>query len=80
MLKSAKSTAEELFAKIKKQEKQFVKEKDKAKQVVSDKMAHLKALRLAKQAADEKIAQKAAAEEAAAKKKKPARLRRTQAG
>ncbi len=81
MLKSVRSTAEERFAKIKIQEKKVVKDKDKAKQEVTEKMARLKALRLAKEAVDETIALKAVAEEAAAKKKKSqpvrARLKQT---
>ena len=45
-----KIKAEEQFKKIQKQDKMFLVEKEKAKQVDQEKMARLKALRLAKEA------------------------------
>ncbi len=75
MLKSVKSRAEEQFAATQKKDKQALKEKEKARQERAEHMASLRALRLAKEAADKKAAaEKAAAKKAAAKKKKPSRL------
>ncbi len=71
MLKSVKSRAEEQFAATQKKDKQALKEKEKARQ---EHVASLRALRLAKEAADKKAAEKAVAEKAAAKNKKPTRL------
>ncbi len=68
MLKTAKSRAEELFTATQKKDQIALKEKEKAEQERTDHVAKLRALRLAKEAAD-----KEAAEEAA-KTKKPARL------
>ena len=73
MLKSGKSRAEEQFAAIQKKDKQALKEKEKARQESAEHVARLRALRLAKEAADKKAAEKAAAEKAAAKTKKPSR-------
>ncbi len=70
MLKSIKSRAEEQFAATQKKDKQALKEKEKARQEKAEHVASLRALRLAKEAADKK----AAAEKAAAKNKKPSRL------
>ncbi len=47
MSKSVKSRAEEQFAKIKKQDKKLIKEKEKFEQERAEKTARLKALRLA---------------------------------
>ena len=47
-----KSRAEELFLQTKKEDKQILKEKEKAKQKVAEKTARLKALRLAKEAVE----------------------------
>ncbi len=69
MLKSAKSRAEERFAATQKKDKQALNEKEKARQEEAENVARLRALRLAKEAADKK-----AAEKAAAKNKKPSRL------
>ncbi len=69
MSKSAKSRAEELFAATQKKDKQVLNEKEKARQERAEHVASLRALRLAKEAAD-----KNAAEKAAAKNKKPSRL------
>ncbi len=69
MSKSVKSRAEEFFAATQKKDKQVLKEKEKARQESAQHVAGLRALRLAKEAAE-----KAAAEKAAAKNKKPSRL------
>ena len=74
MLKSVKSRAEEQFAATQKKDKQALKEKEKARQESAEHVARLRALRLAKEAADKKAAEKAAAEKAAAKSKKSSRL------
>ncbi len=47
-----KSRAEELFLQTKKEDKRILKEKEKAKQKVTEKTARLKALRLAKEAVE----------------------------
>ena len=73
MLKSARSKAEEKFAATQKKYKQAQKEKDKAETKLAEHVAGLRALRLAKEAADKLAAEQAEAETAAAKKKKPAR-------
>ena len=73
MLRSVKSRAEEQFAATQKKDKQALKEKEKARQEKAEHVAGLRALRLAKEAADKKAAEQAAAEKAAAKKKKPSR-------
>ncbi len=69
MLKSVKSRAEEQFAATQKKDKQALKGKKKALQERAEHVARLRALRLAKEAAD-----KEATEKAAAKNKKPSRL------
>jgi len=79
MAKSAISRAEAQFAAIQKRDKQYFKEKDKANQELVERVAKLRALRLAKEAADKEAADKAAAEKAAAKnskRKKPTRSTR----
>ena len=78
MLKSVKSRAEEQFAATRKKDKQALKEKEKARQERAEHVASLRALRLAKEAADKKAAEKAAAEKAAAKTKKSSRSRQAQ--
>jgi len=52
MLKSAKSRAEEKFTATQKKDKQALKEKEKAWQQRMEHTARLRALRLAKEAAD----------------------------
>ncbi len=52
MLQSVKSRAEEKFAAIQKKDKQVLKEKDTAWQQRMEHTARLRALRLAKEAAD----------------------------
>ncbi len=76
MLKSARSRAEEQFTATQKKDKQALKEKEKARREKSEHVAKLRALRLAKEAADKEAAEKAAAEKVAAKNKKPSRLPR----
>ena len=56
-----------------KKDNQARKEKDKASQERAEHVASLKALRLAKEAADKEAAEQEAAEKAAAKNKKPSR-------
>ena len=55
MSKSAKSTAEEKFAATQKKAKQVLNEKDKARLENAEKVANLRALRLAKEAADKLV-------------------------
>ncbi|HEX9768654.1 MAG TPA: hypothetical protein VGA50_05725 [Kiloniellales bacterium] len=73
MLKSARSRAEKEFTATQKKDEQALKIKEKARLEIAEHTASLRALRLAKEAADKQGAEKAAAEKAAAKKKKPAR-------
>ncbi len=61
MLKSVKSRAEEQFAAIQKKDKQALRGKKKAQQEKAEHVARLRALRLAKEAADKEDAEKAAA-------------------
>jgi len=65
MFKPARLKAEEQFTATQKKDKQALKEKEKARLETAKHVASLRALRLAKEAADKK----AAAEEAAAKTK-----------
>ncbi len=65
MRKSVKSRAEEQFTASKKKTNQTLKEKERAWQEIGEKTARLKALRLAKEAADREAAEAAAAEKAA---------------
>ena len=74
MQMSVKSRAEEQFAATQKKAKLALKEKEKERQERAVHIAKLKALRLAKEAADKEVADKEAAEKAAAKKKKPSKL------
>lgn len=67
MIPSVKSRAEREFAAAQKKDKQALKEKEKAQQEKADKIANLRALRLAKEAADLE----------AAKKKSPAKKKAT---
>lgn len=74
MDKSVRSKAEERFNKIKQQDIKALKEREKTQLEDAAKVARLKALRLAKEAADKEAAEKEAAEKVAAKKsaaKKP---------
>jgi len=74
MRKSVISRAEEQFVATQKKDKQPLKEKEKARQEMAERVARLRALRLAKEAADKEAAAAAAAEKAAAKNKKPSPL------
>jgi len=78
MAKTVRSRADEQFAATQKKAKQFVKDKDKAWQELTDRVAKQKALRLAKEAADQEAADLAAAEKAAAKTKKSSRATKAQ--
>jgi hypothetical protein len=71
MLKSARSRAEEQFAATQKKAKPALNENEKEQQKIAEHVARLRALRLAKEAADKE----AAAEKAAAKYKKSSPLR-----
>ena len=77
MVKSVKSWAEEQFTATQKKDNQARKERDKASQERAEHVAGLKALRLAKDAADKEAAEQEAAEKAATKNKKPKRLPQT---
>ena len=68
MMKLVKSRAEEQFAATQKKDNLARKGRDKASQERAEHVANLKALRLAKEAAEQE-----AAEKAAAKNKKPSR-------
>ncbi len=57
MLKSVKSRAEEQFAATQKKDKQALTEKEKARQERAEHVAKLRALRLAKEAADKEAAE-----------------------
>ncbi len=70
MWKSARSRAEAQFAATQKKDKQALKAKEKAWQETEKKVANLRALRLAKEAADKDAAERAAAEKAAARTRK----------
>ncbi len=69
MAKSGKSRAEEKYFASQNKDKQALKERDKARQEVAEHVAKLRALRLAKEAADKKAAEDAAAEKSGAKHK-----------
>ncbi len=75
MMKSAKSWAIEQFpATQKKKTKRALKDKEKAQQEITERVARLRASRLAKEAADIEAAERANAEKAVAKSIKPSRL------
>jgi len=59
MQNTIRSRAEELFAATQKKAKKALSEKEKARQQISERMAKQRALRLAKEAADKEIADKA---------------------
>ena len=69
MLKSVKSRAEEQFAASQKKIKQVQKEKDKEGQERAEKVARLRALRLAKEASDKEVPDKIDTEKAATENK-----------
>lgn len=68
MQKSVKSTAEEKFAAIQKKDQLALTAREKTRQAEAKHTAKLRALRLAKQAADKEVAEKADAAKAAGKK------------
>ncbi|MCZ6482281.1 MAG: hypothetical protein O6757_03420 [Alphaproteobacteria bacterium] len=59
MYQSVRSRAEERFAATQKKDKQALKEKEKARQERAEHVARLRALRLAKEAADKEAAKDA---------------------
>ncbi len=61
MWESVRARAEEQFAATQKEAKKAPKEKEKARQESAEHVARLRALRLAKEAADKKAAEKATA-------------------
>ncbi len=66
MLKSARSKAEEQFAATRKKDKQALAEREKERQKTAEHVAKLRALRLAKEAADKQAGENAAAKKATA--------------
>ena len=74
MLKPARSRAEKLFTATQKKDNQLLKEKEKAQQERAKHLATLRALRLAKEAADKEVAEETGAESGAAKNTKPSRV------
>jgi hypothetical protein len=74
MSKSVKARAEQHFAATEKKDKQALKNKEKALQERAEQVASLRALRLAKEAANKEVAEETDAENGAAKNKKPSRL------
>ena len=76
MLKSTKTRAEEKFAATQKKHDQVMKKKEKDRQKELEHTASLRALRLAKEAADKEAADAAAAEKAAAAAEKAAGKRK----
>lgn len=70
-----RSKAEQQFAATQKKAKQAAKDKEKSWQELNERVAKLRALRLAKEAADKEAAEQAAAEKAATKKKNQLRSR-----
>ena len=67
MFRSVKLNAEEQFAATQKKGKIEKEEKEKARQESADHVSKLRALRLAREAADKKISAKAATKKTAAK-------------
>ena len=70
MQKSAKSTAEEKYAAIQKKDQQALTDRDKAREAEAKHVAKLRALRLAKEAADKEAADLADTAKTATKTKK----------
>ena len=73
MLNPIRQKAEEKFVKIKQQDKKVLKDREKEQQEVADKIARLRALRLAKELSDKEAADRESADKAAAKAKAPAK-------
>ncbi len=67
---SGKSNSDDPFNRAKQQDKHFIEEKAKAHKTAVDKIARLRALRLAKEAADEEAAKLNPPEPKPSKKKK----------
>ncbi len=63
MFKTARLTAEEQFAAAQKKDKRALTEKEKARQEIAEHVASLRALRLAKEAADKKATEKGPSQE-----------------
>jgi hypothetical protein len=63
-------TAEERFTATQKKDKQAMSDREKERQDMTDKIAKLKALRLAKEAAEQEAAESKAVEKTTAKKRK----------
>lgn len=72
-MKPGKLRAEEQFAKLQKQTRIALKEKELVQTAKSARMAHLRGLRLARDASDKVAADSAAADKASAKLKKISR-------
>ena len=70
MLTTTKSRAEEQFAATQKKNMQAQKQKEEAQLLSDQKIARLRALRLAKEAEDKKAAEKEARQKVAAKNRK----------
>ena len=70
MAKSVRMTAEEQFAKLRQKEKEALKEREAIERAKSEKVAKLRGLRLAKEAADKVVSDRVAAEKASAAPKK----------
>jgi len=68
---SIRMTAEERFTATQKKDKQAMSDREKERQALTDKIARQKALRLAKEAADQDAAAIGAAKKTTAKKKSP---------
>jgi hypothetical protein len=62
MSNPVRSRAEEKFAKLRQNEDEAIRERDKAQRDLMEKTARLRALRIAKEAADKEEAEKAKAE------------------
>jgi len=69
MQNPVKSMAEEKFAAIQKNDSQALTDREKARQAEAEHTANLRALRLAKQAADKEAAEETDAAKAASKNK-----------
>lgn len=69
MAKSARSKAEQYFIASDKKQEQFLLDKEQAKVAGREKTARLKALRLAKEVEEKRLAEETAAEKVAAKMK-----------
>ena len=73
MSKLARTRAEEKFTATKNKEEQLLQKREIARQETTDKVARLRSLRLAKEAADKEAADEAEAEKTAAKNKMSSR-------